>query len=197
VSVRRAGEPDAGRLAQLHADRITEGFLPTLGPAFLTRLYRRVVRSHGAFAFVEDEDGRVVGFAAAAVDTGHLFREFLVRDGLAAGLAATPRLLRSWRRILETLRYPSRQVEQDLPSAEILAVAVDESAGGRGVGRRVVDAATRELAARGVTAVKVVTSADNAASLRMYAASGFTTAAHIEVHDGAPSEVLVWNSSSR
>jgi hypothetical protein len=43
----------------------------------------------------------------------------------------------------QTFRYPA--AEGDLPTAEILAVAVDETAG-RGIGRVVVDAATSRLA---------------------------------------------------
>jgi ribosomal protein S18 acetylase RimI-like enzyme len=196
VKVRLAREEDVARLAQLHAERITDGFLPTLGPGFLTRLYRRIVRSADAFAWVAaDEQDRAVGFAAATLDTGRLYREFVLRDGIAAGLAAAPRLARSWRRVLETVRYPS--ADRDLPTAEVLAVAVDERCGGKGVGRRVVDAATRELATRGVVAAKVVTGTGNTAALRMYEACGFTPAARLELHPGVFSEVLVWNSSSR
>ncbi len=197
--VRLAGDNDAARLAELHATRITDGFLPSLGPAFLTRLYRRIVRSPGSFAYVAtDADApsgaRVLGFAAATDDVGRLYRSFALHDGVMAGIAAAPRLLRSWRRVLETVRYPA--AEGDLPTAEILAVAVDETAGKQGIGRAVVDAATSRLAERGIEAVKVVAGADNTAALRLYAGCGFAVRARIEVHEGAPSEVLVWNSSS-
>jgi ribosomal protein S18 acetylase RimI-like enzyme len=58
-----------------------------------------------------------------------------------------------------------------------------------------VEAATGELARRGARSVKVVTGADNAAALRLYAKCGFRAAATIAVHEGTPSEVLVWRSS--
>jgi ribosomal protein S18 acetylase RimI-like enzyme len=190
-----AVESDAPRLAELHAAGITEGFLPTLGPELLTRLYRRIARSPGANAWVATDGGPVAaGFAAAAVDTGRLYREFLRHDGIAAGLRAAPRLLRSWRRVLETLRYPGS--DTDLPAAEILAVVVDAPARGKGIGRALVDAATAGLLARGVERVKVVVGAENAVARQMYAACGFTVADRIELHEGAVSEVLVWNSSS-
>jgi ribosomal protein S18 acetylase RimI-like enzyme len=196
VNLRLAGESDSARLAQLHATRITEGFLPRLGPAFLDRLYRRIVRSTDSFAYVAtDEDGRVVGFAAATTDIGRLYTSFAVHDGLVAGIVAAPRLLRSWRRVLETLRYPSGE-GADLPAAEILAVAVEEAAGGRGIGKQVVDAATRRLEERGEHAVKVVTGSDNAVALRLYEGCGFAVQTRVEVHEGVSSEVLVWNSSS-
>jgi ribosomal protein S18 acetylase RimI-like enzyme len=193
--VRPAVPTDARRLARLHADRITEGFLPVLGERFLARLYRRISVSPHAFAHVavDDATGRVEGFAAAATDVGALYREFARRDGLRAGLAAAPRLVRHAGRVLETLRYPSRT--GGLPEAEILAVAVDPSSSGRGIGRRLVASVTDELVRRGAPGVKVVAGADNEAALRLYRACGFAAAASIALHEGVESEVLVWPAS--
>jgi ribosomal protein S18 acetylase RimI-like enzyme len=198
VSLRLAAAADTQRLAHLHATRISDGFLPTLGPAFLDRLYRRIVRSQDSFAFVatDDADARILGFAAATTDIGKLYRSFAIHDGLVAGIVAAPRLVRSWRRVLETVRYPAGE-GADLPVAEILAVAVDPSAAGTGVGTRVVDAATQLLAAKGEAAVKVVAGSDNTAALALYARCGFVALRRIEIHEGTSSEVLVWNSSSR
>lgn len=198
MTVRLAVTDDAARLASLHASRITDGFLPSLGPAFLERLYRRIVASVDSFAYValDAPGGPILGFAAATADTGQLYKSFALRDGLVAGVLAAPRLARSWRRVLETVRYPSGE-GADLPAAEILAVAVDVSAARRGVGRRVVGASTQLLAARGHHAVKVVTGSDNVAALGMYERCGFEPHARVEVHEGVSSEVLVWNSSSR
>ena len=198
MTVRLAEPADAPRLAELHASRIGEGFLSSLGVGFLTRLYRRITTAPDSFAYAELErpGGAVVGFAAATESTGALYKSFALHDGIVAGAMAAPKLLRSWRRVLETLRYPGNE-GADLPAAEILAVAVDAGAGGRGVGRRVVDAATALLAARGVDEVKVVTGSDNVAALKLYARCGFESRARIEVHEGTSSEVLVWSSSSR
>lgn len=190
--LRPAVTADAARLAELHATRITEGFLSQLGTGFLRRLYRRIIVSPDGFVVVAVVDHRVVGFAAGDVDVGCLYRSFLVRDGIAAGLVAAPRLLRSWRRVLETLRYPTRG--EDLPAAEILAVAVDASAAGQGVGRRLVTSALDEFVRRGTTAAKVVADADNAAALGLYTACGFVASARLAVHRGTQSEVLVWSS---
>jgi ribosomal protein S18 acetylase RimI-like enzyme len=196
VIARLAIDVDSRRLAELHATRITDGFLPSLGPAFLERLYRRIVRSTDSFAYVvADESGRIVGFAAATTDIGQLYRSFVMRDGIAAGIAAAPRLVRSWRRVLETLRYPAAE-GADTPKAEILAVAVDAEATGQGIGRVVVDAATQRLADRGENAIKVVAGSDNVAALRLYESCGYRAGARVEVHEGVSSEVLVWNSSS-
>jgi ribosomal protein S18 acetylase RimI-like enzyme len=179
---------DVGTAAALHAGQIGEGFLPTLGPAFLRRLYRRIVLWPGSFLLVADGG---VGMAAATEDVSALYRAFLVRDGIAAGIAAGPRLARSWRKVVETLRYPS--AERDLPPAELLAVAVAPDARGRGLGRSLVTAVNEELTQRGVTSARVVTAAGNAAALALYRSAGYTPVATVQVHAGSDSRVLTWS----
>ena len=190
VVIRSAERSDAGRLAELHATRIVEGFLPRLGPRFLSRLYRRLVVSPDGFAVVAVRDARVVGFAAGATDLGRVYRSFVLHDGVIAGLGAAPRIVGSWRAVLETLRYPGSI--DDLPEAEILSVAVDGDAAGRGIGRRLLSASLDELTRRGVRAAKVVAGADNRAALALYTQAGFAVRQRIEVHAGIASEVLVW-----
>ena len=192
MTTRAATEADAPALARLHATRISEGFLPTLGDRFLTKLYRRIARFPDACAYVVEVDDTVVAFAAGAMSVGRLYREFLLRDGISAGFVAAPKILRSAKHVWETLRYPGTTAE--LPAAEVLSVATAADAGGRGYGRSTVDAVTAELARRGALAVKVTFGADNAAAMALYTACGFAPAARVEVHDGTISEVLVWTA---
>jgi ribosomal protein S18 acetylase RimI-like enzyme len=191
MNVRPGTEADAATAAALHADQIGEGFLPTLGRRFLTRLYRRIVRSPRSFLFVAEEDGAALGMAAATEDVGALYREFALRDGIVAGALAAPRIVRSWRRVWETFRYPAEHAE--LPAAELLAVAVAPAARGRGVGRALVAAVNDELSRRGVTAARVVTASTNRAALGLYEAAGYRRAATVQVHAGVSSEVLTWS----
>ena len=76
-------------------------------------------------------------------------------------------------------------------------MAVDPVAAGRGVGTRVVEAATAELARRGVAGGEGRRPAPTTPPRsRLYARCGFAVAAAtIAVHEGTPSEVLVWRSS--
>lgn len=191
LDVHMARDAEAGPAAGLHAQRITEGFLPTLGAPFLARLYRRIVRDPGSFLVVAVEDGRVIGMGACTEDLGALYRAFVLRDGVIAGLRSAPRILRSLPRVIETLRYPGAEGATDLPEAEVLAVAVDASCSGRGIGRAVVEAALTEFDRRGTARVKVVAGGDNAAALGLYRATGFVDAARLEVHAGTESVVLV------
>lgn len=197
----RWGMPaDAPAVAALHAERIGEGFLVTLGHGFLHRLYARVARSRRAFVLVAEDAEGLIGFSAIAEDTGALYREFLLRDGVAAGLAAVRPLLRSWRRAWETLRYGfgahategTAPVPDQLPKAEVLSIAVARRAAGRGLGRALVSASTAELLRRGIESARVVTRVDNAAALALYEGCGFRRRTRTQVHAGIPQEVLVW-----
>jgi ribosomal protein S18 acetylase RimI-like enzyme len=179
-------------VAALHAEHLPEGFLVALGPRFLRRLYARAARSPRAFVLVAEDDEGVHGFLAVAEDTGRFYRDFLVRDGIAAGLAAAPNVARAPRRVWETLRYGMGAGGGELPRAEVLAIAVDARARGRGLGRELLAAGVEELGRRGVRAARVVTALDNEAGLRMYEVAGFRRHSRIEVHAGVSQQVLVW-----
>ena len=185
----RAGDADA--VATLHAERIGEGFLVTLGPRFLTRLYRRIALSPAAALVVAEDGQRIVGFVATAASTRRLYGDFLLRDAIPAGLAAAPAVLRAPRRVWETLRYGSAE-DGDLPAAEVLSIAVAADAEGRGIGGALLGAALERLAEAGAPAARVVTAVGNDAALAMYERAGFRRRARTEVHAGVPQEVLVW-----
>src|SRR5262249_39989845 len=131
---RAATVADAAAIARLHATAIHEGFLAGLGPAFLRRLYTRVVRSEHAFALVVDDDVHgTCGFIAVAEHLGAFYREFLVHDGAAAAAAALPSIVRHPRHAWETLRYGVRGSDGAAPAngaaaAEGLSVGGDPAA---------------------------------------------------------------------
>jgi ribosomal protein S18 acetylase RimI-like enzyme len=205
--IRLARPGDVAALARLHRERIVPSFLGTLGPRFLRRLYRRVVLDPGAFAVVAERDGAVVGFVSVALDTRRFYRSFALRDGVTAGAAAAPRLVRALPSVIETWRYPAQDAasgngthptdEADATAAtgseaEILSVAVAADAAGHGLGGRLTRAAVAHLERLGVGRVRVVTAADNEAGLRLYEGAGFVRHAEVEVHAGVPQHVLVW-----
>lgn len=192
ATIRPARPDDPAAAARLHAERIGEGFLVTLGPRFLTRLYRRVARSPGGVLLLAVDGERVVGFVAATTSTRRLYAEFLRHDAVPAGLAAAPAILRSPRRVWETWRYGSGDDHGDLPEAEVLSIAVAHDAAGRGVGAALLAAALAALGDRGVPSAQVVTAVGNDAAIALYERGGFRRHARTEVHAGVAQEVLVW-----
>ena len=57
VVVRAATSQDAGSVADLHVRAISEGFLASLGPRFLRRLYARIAKSPHGFLLVACDPG--------------------------------------------------------------------------------------------------------------------------------------------
>lgn len=190
-TVRPGRAADAPAAARLHGTRIADGFLAFLGPAFLTRLYRRIARTPGSFLLVADAGGTVVGFIAGSTDIGGLYRTFLVRDGVAAGLSAAPLLVRGWRRVLETLRHGGGGTGTGRGD-ELLAVAVAPDHEGQGVGTALVAAFLDRVAAGGGTEAYVVVGATNAGAIALYGRSGFVADREFELHAGTRSLVMQW-----
>jgi ribosomal protein S18 acetylase RimI-like enzyme len=192
--LRFATVEDVPAVAALHASRISEGFLVTLGPAFLRRLYRRVIFSHRAFLLVSDDTREVCGFIAVAENTRALYGEYLLRDGVAAAVTATRGIVRAPRSVLETLRYGLRAGNgaDGGAAAEILAISVAADHAGRGIGTRLVRAAVEELERRGVVSARVVTAVGNEAAVHAYERGGFRSRGREEVHRGVTQELLVW-----
>jgi ribosomal protein S18 acetylase RimI-like enzyme len=197
VILRFANVADANAVAALHAERISEGFLVSLGPSFLRRLYRRIVRSSQAFVLVADAPNgtrgsrQVRGFIAVADNTGALYREFLLHDGVLAAVAATSGAVRAPRHVWETLRYGLRS-DGGGSGAEVLATAVAADCAQRGVGSRLVRAAVDEMHRRGASSARVVTAVGNVGAVRAYERGGFHPSGIDEVHRGVPQQLLVW-----
>ncbi len=191
VWIRRAAAADAPALARLHRESMPNAFLPALGDRFLRELYRAIANGPGSTALVAEDGSGVVGFTAGVESVGSFYRRFARRHGVSAGFAAAPRLLRPGvlRRVRETVSYPDRSTE--LPDAELLSIAVDADARGRGLGGRLARGLLDELGHRGVGEVKVVVDASNVPANRLYEAVGFRHAREIAVHDGVASNVCV------
>ena len=193
VTVHPADRADAADAGRLHAGRISQGFLSFLGPAFLARLYRRIVLDPGSFLLVAEHDTETVGFIAGSTDVTGLYRSFLRRDAVPAVLSAAPRLLVGWRRAVETLRHGASDGAGSGRGAELLAVAVASGAEGHGVGRQLVDAFLDELRSRSRPAAHVVVGADNSAAVALYERCGFVVVDRFELHAGIPSLLMQWD----
>ena len=190
AAVLRVGtQADARAAASLHGGQIDEGFLASLGPRFLARLYRRVVLFDGSFLLMADTPASQGGFIAGALDVGAFYKSFLVHDGAVAAIAAAPRLVRAWPRALETLRHGSSG-NAETGAAELLSIAVDPGSRGRGTGALLVNGFIDEARRRGATAAQVVVGANNRSAISLYARSGFEQVDDFELHPGTRSLLM-------
>jgi ribosomal protein S18 acetylase RimI-like enzyme len=187
--LRTGTEADAAAAAALHAGQISEGFLTILGPRFLQRLYRRIAKAPGSFLLVVEDASTTVGVLAGSTDVAALYRAFVWRDGAAVAFTCGWRLLRSWRRVVETLRHGSGGGGV---GAELLAVAVDPVVRRQGVGTLLVEGFLTEIGRRQWDAAYVVVASSNDAATAVYRRAGFRTAERFELHPGTESLVMQW-----
>lgn len=196
--VRPGAAPDAAAVARLHAEQISEGFLSSLGPRFLERLYRRICRTEGSFLLVAESEGALAGFVAGSVALRRLYADFVLRDGVRVMAGSPWRLLSSWRHAAQTLRHGGAPGEGAAASdGELLAIAVDPAHRGRGVGAMLVRALLDDMARRDAHDVDVVVGAGNTAAVALYRGAGFEPLRTFEMHPGTESLVLRHRASGR
>lgn len=189
----------AGAIALLHAEGIPGGFLSTLGPRFLARLYASIARDPQSAVLVAlESDGRVGGFVAVTAGTRGMYRRVLLSRAPwfafeIARRCCSPRVVRyAFQTFLYGIRRsPGESGDTSCGNPEILAIAVSSVSRGRGYGRALLDHALQFLSSRGATApLHVVTSALDPTSNAFYSACGFSPA-HRFTHHGHPMVRLV------
>lgn len=181
------------QVAALHAANINQGFLATLGVPFLALMYRAIDEASGSVLLVEEKDGRIVGFVSGGNGMGRIYRQMLRRP-VSLCWALLPALFSRHRvvRILEILRYGKRdQPRVELPSAELLSIAVAQEARGTGVAESLYRRLVGVFADHGVDAFKITVGDALLPAQRFYTRMGAVAAAQIEVHQGERSIVFV------
>lgn len=181
-------------VAQLHIDCINQGFLPTLGAAFLTLMYECLDRHPNALLLTCEREGRVVGFVTSATSLRGVYLQMLrhpwrLLSSLAPSLIRPRRLLR----ILEIVRYGmlAPRADAGLPRTELLSLAVSPEWRGKGCAEELYQRLQASLRQRGETPFKIVVGAPLAPAHRFYQRMGAVAAAEIEVHQGEPSTIYV------
>lgn len=191
----RASEDVFAQVAEIHRSEISEGFLSTLGPGFLMTLYKALSDSEHSFLLCYEAEGRVQGFIVGATDTGAVYKEFFRRAGWKSFTVLVPKLFSVARikRILETLFYPKKKRQDDLPEPEILNFCVRAETQGQGVGSKLFEALCEEFRKRGVPKIRIVTGETQKSAQQFYEAKKATLAANIEVHKDTQSRVYVYD----
>ena len=176
-------------VAKLHFAGIHLGVLPLLGERFLTRLYIELAQAPRTGLWGAVEAGKVVGFLCGCVDVRATYRAVFLNNWIALLLLASRSLLRPQvlRKLPAVVWYawrPKKSSAEDSTEAELLAVAVDESYRGQGVGRRLVQVFEESLFAWHVRgSYRVATNIDDPNSNRFYERLGFVPERTIHHHD--------------
>jgi ribosomal protein S18 acetylase RimI-like enzyme len=174
----------AQQVAALHIQCISTGFISSMGIDFVTTLYEAIVRSKSSFGFVAVRNDKVLGFAAFTTNINALYKSIVWRKGLKFALLLAGHMcsLKRIKRMFETLFYPARIKKMNLPSAELLSIAVAPEEQRKGLAGELIEMGFRHCRETGVDKVKVLIGADNTAGNKLYLKSGFEPAGQINNH---------------
>jgi ribosomal protein S18 acetylase RimI-like enzyme len=177
-------------VASLHVRGINTGFISSLGIDFVSALYEAIAKSASSFGFAIEENNRVLGFVTFSTNLNKLYKSVILKKGwrFALLLAAKMFSLRRIKKVLETLFYPSRVKKMNLPSAELLSIAVDPAICHKGLGTVLVRQSLQRCRELGLDRVKVLVAADNEPANRLYTKCGFKLVGQIDNH-GVPSNI--------
>jgi len=182
----------AGQVAALHIQCISTGFISSMGIDFVTSLYDAIVKSKSSLGVVAVKNEKVIGFVAFTTNLNKLYKSIIRRKGLkfALLLAGNVLSLRRIKKIFETLSYPARIKKMNLPSAELLSIAVAPEERRKGLASQLIEKGLRLYRKSGVDKVKVLIGADNKAGNKLYLKSGFELIGQI-VNHGVLSNIYV------
>jgi ribosomal protein S18 acetylase RimI-like enzyme len=182
----------AGQVAALHIQCISTGFISSMGIDFVTSLYDAIVKSKSSLGVVAVRNEKVIGFVSFTTNLNKLYKSIIRRKGLkfALLLAGNVLSLRRIKKIFETLSYPARIKKMNLPSAELLSIAVAPEERRKGLAGQLIEKGLRLYRKTGVDKVKVLIGADNKAGNKLYLKSGFELIGQI-VNHGVLSNIYV------
>ena len=179
---------DIPALARLHREAFPGFFLSSLGEPFLVQFYRGFLSDDTAVSVVaRGADGTVLGAVVGTTQPAGFFSRLLKKRWpgfVLASLRAVVVNPRSAPQLLRALRYRGG-AEAGSDGALLSSICVDPSLQRAGVGRQLVAAWAREVAARGARTAFLTTDAQgNDAANRFYRAQGWALAESYRTHEG-------------
>lgn len=149
VLIRLLREEDVSIIALLHRHSL-QGFLPTLGRAFLERFYSVLFSQPDMFTFVAVERKNIVGFVTCSQGVNGLLRRVILQDLLWFAsfflkyFSVHPKEIIP---AIQTIMYPGFSGDEP----ELLSLAVNKDHRGKGIGRKLFLACSGEFRRRGHT----------------------------------------------
>lgn len=185
-----ANSRDARNLARIHRNEIPFGFLTSLPRFVLEKFYEALIRSPEGVCVVAKEQGATKGFMAGTADTAAFARFFLLHFFWLAPFLLPSLFRGAARKVLENLRYAKKR--EELPPAELLAMAVERGFQGRGAAKDMFRLFVQEMERYGVKEFCALVGEDLSAAVSWYEKQGFRLLRTLFLHGKAPSRVYVY-----
>jgi ribosomal protein S18 acetylase RimI-like enzyme len=182
------------QVARLHAANLQKGFLATMGLNFLAEMYRAIDQCPQSVLIVKYEDGQVVGFAAGVAGPMNLLYQQMMRRFFMWSLRLFPVLLTPsrFKRVREILRYTKKgPASTDLPTAELMSIAVDPAFRGKGIAEALYTDLNAYFKKMQVAEFKIIVGEKLDSAHKFYKRMGALPLAELELHEGDKSVVYV------
>lgn len=127
MTIKKAEKNEAKIIAQIHRKSINTGFLSTFGDRFLTKLYEFIISADYCVCYIYRRNNIPVGFICVSLDSKKMYNDFLKKNFYLAIIVFLKNAFSVDRlaKIFDHLFYNSKK--RNLPSAELLSVAVIEN----------------------------------------------------------------------
>lgn len=196
-----ANEKHFKKIAELHIQGITEGFLSSLGVNFLTILYKGISNAHGSGIFVavsEKNESVVLGFISYTDNVKKCYINVIKRHFVSLSLTILPNIinLKIFKKILETLFYPffhkPQKSEKHKKSvrAELLSMVIDDAYQGMGIGKNLVKKLDETMKQMDINKYYVVTYGLDIRSNSFYKSCGFVLKQEFTNHNKPMNEYV-------
>lgn len=184
------------QVASIHKAEIGSGFLSTLPLNFLAGLYRAFADSPYSFLLIaKDSNNTVVGFICGGINTGKVIKRFLFRNSIQSFPYLILRLfsIKTIKKIFETLLYPLKENDNNLPKPEILNFCVSSNAQRHGIGKKLFRTLVEEFHNQGIRTFKIVTGENQVKAQQFYENINAIKIKETEIHQGIKSFIYIYN----
>jgi ribosomal protein S18 acetylase RimI-like enzyme len=186
IIVRPMAQRDLPAVVAIHLAAFPNFFLSFLGPRFLRVFYGFIVSD--GIAIVALADGSLTGFVAGVSEPRFFYRRLMRRRFVTLLLAITPTVLRHPSTLARVTRRARQRTSTDnhVPEgAELMSLAVDPKQEHRGVGRALVAAFAKSVAAAGEKRLWLTTdAADNDRVIHVYESQSFSRSREFVTAEG-------------
>lgn len=191
MNVRLATKSDAFEIARIHQEAIKKGFLSSLNTEFLCKFYEALIASKYSFCVAATQNSGIVGFVSGVTDMNAFYRYFFTHYFFVSTFIISPKVFNPsvLKKIIENIFYPKKT--KDLPSAELLTIAVKKEFQGKGVGGALLKKFIEEMKNRQTPIFKVLVG-KNLQAVGFYRKNGFEQIKEIILHNNETSLVFIY-----
>lgn len=164
IIIKEASKSEVESIVSIHQNAFVGFFLTTLGTDFLRFYYSRFLSCSDAKILCAVENGRLVGFAALAVNSNG-FNGRLVKKNLFSFALLSIKMLftspKSLQRLVKNLTKRSSDIGDVADYAELFSIGVLGTEQGKGVGKLLLISSEQYVRSKNITKISLTTDYNN------------------------------------